>query len=93
MIRTLDHTYGLLIVDGIRAFLGLMTMIGAFGFFISTSARRTHWNPYIRRTFFGIFVFCNIFFHAIFNVFNVPNNTELLCWLGSCITRNEKENV
>lgn len=84
VLETNEHLYGLYTVDILKMVLGIITIIGAFGFFITSSPRRAHWNPYVRRTFFGIFIFCNIIFQLVFNIINIPQKRRLVCLIGSC---------
>jgi hypothetical protein len=88
----LDFAYGAGIqaVDIIKMTLGVATVLGALGFFITTSARYAHCPVSIRRTFFGIFVFSNIISQIFFNIANVPNNKKLICMLGTCITKPQQ---
>jgi hypothetical protein len=86
----IEHDYGIYAIDWIKMVLGILIMIGGFGFFITTSARRAHWPVYIRRIFTGIFIFCNIASQAFFNVINVPNNKKLVCMLGRCVKKISK---
>lgn len=84
-MENLEYLYGLYAIDLIKIALGIITIFGAFGFFITTSQRRSHWPAHFRRLFFGIFVFCSIFSQAIFNVINVPARKNMICALGKCI--------
>lgn len=83
-------SWGLIILDRIKMIIGIITIIGAFGLFITNSARRAHWPPYFRRIFFGIFIFCTIIFQIIFNVVNVPKHQELVCIIGACFNNPSK---
>lgn len=85
IFHDIEYAYGLYAIDIIKMLLGIITIIGAFGFFITTSTKRAHWPPHFRRLFFGTFIFCNIFFQALFNVINIPNNRKIICTLGKCI--------
>jgi nucleoside recognition membrane protein YjiH len=87
LVDDLEHMYGMYIVDLIKMVLGIITIIGAFGFFITTSPKRAHWPAHFRRIFFGIFVFCNIIGQAFFNVLSVPTNKKLICILGKCVKK------
>ena len=87
IIQEIEHAAGMYVIEIIKMLLGIFIIIGAFGFFITTSARRAHWPAQIRRIFFGIFVFCNIFSQAIFNVFNIPANKKIVCILGKCTSK------
>lgn len=73
--------YGAYATDVFKIVLGCITIIGALGFFITTSQRRSHWPASIRRTFFGIFVFCSITNQAIFNVIGLPSNKRAAAFL------------
>lgn len=82
-----DLEHGLYGVDILKIALGCITIIGAFGFFITTSPRKAHWPAYIRRTFFGIFVFCSIINQALFNVIGLPANKKAVTFIGNCIKK------
>ncbi len=90
---TLEHSHGLYALDIIKMVLGIITIIGAFGFFITTSQKRAHWPAHFRRIFFGIFVFCNIISQALFNVVNIPANKKIICTLGKCVKMLSKKSL
>lgn len=92
-IEHIEHRYGLYAIDFLKMVLGLITIVGAFGFFITSSPRRAHWPPYFRRFFFGTFIFCNIFTQAFFNVFSIPTNKKLVCTLGRCVKKLSVESL
>lgn len=87
LLEQFEHEHGLYALEILKKLLGTLTIIGAFGFFITTSSRRAHWPPYIRRIFFSLFIFCNIINQTIFNVVNVPSSKKLLRMLGRCTTK------
>jgi len=90
-MENLEQLYGLYALDILKMMLGIITIIGAFGFFITTSSKRAHWPAHFRRTFFGIFVFCSIISQALFNVINITTNKKIICVLGKCMkTLSEK---
>lgn len=80
------YNFGVALISFIRAGLGVISVIGAFGFFITTSPRAAHWPAYCKRIFFSLFIFCNITTQLIFNVFNVPSNKHMVCFLGRCVS-------
>ncbi len=84
-----EYIAGMHIVDCIKMGLGIITILGALGFFITTSPKRAHWPARSRRIFFGLFVFCNIISQLFFNVLNVPSNKKWVCVLGKCIKIND----
>lgn len=91
IINEIEHEYGLYAIDFIRMGLGILIIIGAFGFFITTSPHRAHWPAHYRRIFFSIFIFCNIISQAFFNVFSVPTNKKLVCILGKCVKKLSRD--
>ena len=92
-ISDIEHAYGMYTIEWIKMILGILIMIGGFGFFITTSTRRAHWPVYIRRLFMGIFIFCNIASQAFFNVVNVPNNKKIVCMLGKCVKKISRKSL
>lgn len=81
------YDLGIYCIDIFKMTLGILTIIGALGFFISSSPKLTHWPLVVRRLFMGIFIFCNIINQLFFNVVNVPNSKKLVCALGKCIEK------
>ncbi len=81
------YDLGMYCIDIFKMVLGILTIIGALGFFVSTSPKFPHWPILIRRIFMGIFIFCNVINQLFFNVINVPNNKKLVCILGQCIEK------
>lgn len=88
----ITHFLGLYAISLLKSGLGIATIFGALGFFITTSPRVAHWPAYWKRIFFSIFIFCNIINQLLFNVINLPNNKNLVCLLGSCVSKIMPDN-
>lgn len=78
------HEMGLNAITTIKCILGIIAIGGGIGFFITTSARRAHWHPFMRRFFMGLFIGSNIMLQALFNVINIPSNKKAVCFIGRC---------
>ncbi len=89
-LEEVEYMVGLNALDWIKMAIGIITIVGGVGLFITTSDKRSHWPAYLRRTFFGIFIFCNVSFQMLFHVINVPNRRSVVCFLGSCLNKHLK---
>ncbi len=90
----IEYELGLYTMDLLKIVIGVFIIIGGFGFFMTSSARRAHWPLYIRRIFMGIFIFSNIFNQAVFTVLSIPTRKNIVCMIGKCMCklRNIKGN-